>query len=325
MNKTELFLGDRSNWKQAVVELRSVHGLYGGLNIRLAGSGLVLIQVVEVRGKGLVERQYVRELPDGYSPETETVGGVFDAIVAKDFLTIFPSDRMGLPDEVRMRITVSNAKGDEHTVSVWERTTQSPDSYGTSDRKRFDDIHRMLSGIGDTRKTGKPVYKGRYKTKSWQAFVKKQLEKKDRCATTVQCKGQGLLTEQGSIRISGGCEVYTEGEILFLPGKNCVEVVVENKGAYGYFTTGDGTPLETFRVVIAAERMCEVINRLCRVIDSNDPPESVSTRDARVQVLLPLDSRTVEADWHEISGNQDVDRLLDVIDELVREFDAMRN
>jgi hypothetical protein len=313
MNETESFLGDHSTWGRAEVELHGVHGLYGGVNVLAVGEQVVLLQVVEIGPQGLHEKLYLHRGGEGSSPEASPDDRIFETLVASDFVAIKTSDRLGEPDEVRFEITVSNARGEERTIGAWERSTQGPDSYATSDRKRFDDVHRMLRRLGTVaEKEGEGVREGPHETSSWRELVERY-----RSGGPV-----AQLTGCGSIRVSGGCEVFTEGEIHFHPAETGVEVVVENKGDYGYFTTPDGAPLETIRTLWSTDRLGGFLERIRDVLQSKAPPAEVTTRDARVQVLLPLDVESVEADWSELFADRDVDLLLETIEAFVQEIIA---
>jgi hypothetical protein len=320
MNGTELFLGDGDARKSAAVELRSVHGLYGGVNLRFTGDGLLLLQVVRVGRSRLEEKCYARRLPD-------EAAGVFEEIGAGDFLNIKLSDRTGLPDEVWLEIVVTNAAGDERTVGAWEQTTQSPDSYGTSGRKLFDDVHLLLRRLkGETEERETPLYEGKYRNDGWQIFlanppsVEAVREPTVRSADEGPAPGEVPAPGEGSITLSGGCEVYGEGTIRFLPGTEGIEVVVENREGNPWFLDERGDPCGTIRTVPTAEVLEPFFDRLRSVIEAGNPPESVSTRDARVQIRLPLPEGRIEADWWELADEEDVDTLVEVIESFVDEI-----
>ncbi len=323
MNGTEMFLGGRDELRGASVEQRGVHRLWGGTNLRLTGDGLLLLQVVRVAASGLEERCYARQLPDG-------VARVWEAIVKGDFINIKLSNRTGLPDEARIRIILANSAGEECTVEGWEQTTQSPDSYGKSDRKLFGDVRLALRRLRiDTEEQETPLYEGAYRKDGWQNLCANPPPLEPDREPDARSTEEGPPAKQappveeelpagtGSIRLSGGCEVYAEGTILFLPGAAGMEVRVENNESNPWFLDTRGDPCRPIRTVPPPEVLDGFFARFRAVIEAGNPPESVSTRDAHVRIRLPLPDGTIEADWREIAAEQDVDTLVDVIESFV--------
>ncbi len=174
MNETERFLGDRRDWSRVRVELGDVHGLFGGTRL-LVGNGLALVQVVEVQAEGLHQRNYASQVPASEGSGPTAVDELLEEIVESNFLGLVVGQRTGVPDEAWIAIRLTNAGGETREVGTWERTTQSPDSYGTSDRKRFDDVHlRLRHLLTKARSEENCVQEGPYDPDGWPAFCRKQ-------------------------------------------------------------------------------------------------------------------------------------------------------
>jgi hypothetical protein len=69
-NLTRAFLGDEINWEYARIILRDVHGLWGGRNIFIEGSGYVLLQRVSPAQE---ELRYEFELSHGLITSWESI------------------------------------------------------------------------------------------------------------------------------------------------------------------------------------------------------------------------------------------------------------
>ncbi len=133
------------------------------------------------------------------------------------------------------------------------------------------------------------------------------------------------LIGAGSIRIAGGCEVFTEGLVRLLPEEGGVRLTLENLSPYGFFCTDDGAPHERLEVVWNEERSGALLERLTAILSSEDPPEFLTTNDFVVEVDLPLDTGTIATRWEEAAGERDVDRLADAIHDIFREIVADRD
>lgn len=110
MNATAAFLGSESDWKAARVELDDVQALWGGRRIVLDGTGRVNVQVIE---REMHEQRYELEI------DRAEIVDILQRFVDNDFLAIRPSDRPGIPDEARPKITLKNASGQATSVAKW--------------------------------------------------------------------------------------------------------------------------------------------------------------------------------------------------------------
>ncbi len=143
-NATSAFLGHESLWSSARVELSDVQGLWGGCRILAAGSGQVVVQAVQ---PGMYERRYEFKL------NTREWKQILELFLEKDFLTIQPMERPGIPDEARPRIILVNAYGDQRIVSKWANVTE----------ERFDAIYSALRRLETLTSNLTPIYSGPYR------------------------------------------------------------------------------------------------------------------------------------------------------------------
>lgn len=118
-NGTGAFLGPESQWGGAIIRYRDMGDLYGGRDIVVRGSGDALVQVVSIRNDGspgLWERQYVCQV------FPKEVSRIFSSLLGNDFVTIEPEERPGVPDETRVMVALTNARGLRQGIETWERT-----------------------------------------------------------------------------------------------------------------------------------------------------------------------------------------------------------
>ena len=141
-NATQTFLGDDPGRSAAHIELSDVQGLWGGRRIT-AGHGKALVRIV---GRGMTERRFEIALPQAEWDR------LLDALVANDFVTIQPEDRMGIPDEGRPRLTLINAAAERHTIEKWA---------GVKDT-RFEAVYAAITHLEQLTHGIEPVYSGPY-------------------------------------------------------------------------------------------------------------------------------------------------------------------
>jgi hypothetical protein len=109
-NATRDFLGSEIQRAAAWFEFYDVQGLWGGRRIYVEGIKRAVVQLIQPK---MLERRYE------FAPGKDEIIRLLDLFVANDFLTIQPSERPGIPDEVRPRITLVNAAGDKWAVAKW--------------------------------------------------------------------------------------------------------------------------------------------------------------------------------------------------------------
>lgn len=142
-NATQVFLGDESRWSSARVELHDVQGLWGGRRIYIAGTGQVVVQRVL---PGMRERRYALELSAAAWTQ------LLRTFIEKDFVTIRPPERPGIPDEARPQITLVNAAKEQRSVAKWAGVSEG----------RFEAVYRALLEVERLTEQLKPVYEGPY-------------------------------------------------------------------------------------------------------------------------------------------------------------------
>jgi hypothetical protein len=132
--------------------------------------------------------------------------------------------------------------------------------------------------------------------------------------------GKMELSDEGYVKISGGCECYTEATIRFrpAPGGN-VRVDLDNAGAWFY---AGNVPRESLKIELAADEAAEFFGGLKAILDNPVATETASTRAAVIEVYLPLRGGTLEATWRELDMKHDVNPLVDLVEEFVEECGA---
>ena len=128
--------------------------------------------------------------------------------------------------------------------------------------------------------------------------------------------GKMKLADEGYIKISGGCECYTEATIRFVPRGGNVLVQLDNAGAWFY---AGNKPHESFAVELAADEAAAFFGELTAILDHPRSTDAVSTRAAVIEIRLPLESGAVEATWRELDAKYDVNPLLELLQEFVEE------
>lgn len=131
-NQTAEFLRHEASWNKASLELHDVQPLFGGVIVRLPRWTSSQAFVTRVAPGGS-ETKF--KLPLRWTDGEKAA--LIRLCVAQDFLTIQPETRPGLPDEARPSLTLTNRKGDSHTIAKWA---------GVADA-RFDAIYQALLAL----------------------------------------------------------------------------------------------------------------------------------------------------------------------------------
>jgi len=325
---TENFLGGRSRWVDARVELLDVQGLFGGRNVLVTGAGSVWVQVVSPDREGLRETRYeqiVSRVPAEPPPE---VAELLECAVRNDFVTLRSDDRPGIPDEARIRIRLTNRDGTIREAAFWEGTPALPAEAGNTDRARFDALYARIRGFqANLEKTRPPVYQGPYRPDGWVAWIRSAEERlahppragAGRAPEGAPGDARMVLTDHGRILAGGGCEVHTEGLLLLECHGGAVKVILKNRKPHGFFLAADGEDLQDFQVLIDGEKAAGFFSGLKSSLDHPRPNLHPSSRDARVEIDLPLASGPLKQELDELRGDRDVDPPLEVIETFVRQ------
>jgi len=129
-----------------------------------------------------------------------------------------------------------------------------------------------------------------------------------------------VLTDEGYVKVAGGCVAYMQGEITFTPAEGGgVRAVVDNAG--GWFRGGGSGPFHGCDASLPAEDAAAFFIGLKDILDHPDKPEhGPSTRMAVVEIFLPLEGGTLETTWREADGTYDIEPLLEYLQESVIAF-----
>jgi hypothetical protein len=142
-NLTRAFLGDEINWEYARIILRDVHGLWGGRNIFIEGSGYVLLQRVSPAQE---ELRYEFELSHGL------ITSLLVRFIEHDFLGIhFPESELP-PDTAIASINLIN----------FQRHSFQLSKPAEVEHAGFSAIHDELLRIEASAQLLEPIYYGPY-------------------------------------------------------------------------------------------------------------------------------------------------------------------
>ncbi len=126
-----------------------------------------------------------------------------------------------------------------------------------------------------------------------------------------------MLKNFSRIKISGGCEVFAEGSISFVPlDHDKAMVQVENSG--NYFYDEHSEPIPSFEVKVLTEQLSIFIDNWIKLIDSvKKNTEYLNTRNAVVLFDLSLQERDVQLSFSENQDGFQLDPLINAIEEFV--------
>lgn len=126
-----------------------------------------------------------------------------------------------------------------------------------------------------------------------------------------------MLKDTSQIKISGGCEVYGECCITFVPmGNDKITVQVDNSGAYFYDKTS--TPVPSFELQFATEHLSPFIERWIALMDAARKTSGFfSTREATVLLDFSLQHGKVHFSCSESREGHQLDPMIESINAFV--------
>lgn len=139
-NATVTFLRPEYSWSKVAFELRAVQPLSGGVKVYLPAWTISQFFVTKVAPEGK-ETKYKLQMA------WETKEELCRLFIEKDFITIRPEERVGVPDEARSEITLTNSRNESHTISKWA---------GVADA-RFDAVYEALLALSERTAGQRPM------------------------------------------------------------------------------------------------------------------------------------------------------------------------
>jgi len=126
-----------------------------------------------------------------------------------------------------------------------------------------------------------------------------------------------LLKDVSQIKISGGCEVFAEVCITFVPmGKDKTLVQVNNSGRYFYDEASN--PIPSFELKVNTEQLSMVIKNWIELMDSVEKKtDYFSTENATVLFDFSLHDRKVHYSYSENQGGYQLDPIIESIEAFV--------
>lgn len=128
-NATAKFLGAEADWAKCSIQLRDIHGLWGGHEITVMGAGTCSVRSKQGR------EDLTREL---VLPSAEC-SALLRLSVKHDLASLKIPERSGVPDETRPTIVLKNADGKEFKIAKW----------GGDKEPRFDAVYEALLALAD--------------------------------------------------------------------------------------------------------------------------------------------------------------------------------
>ncbi|MCO5166183.1 MAG: hypothetical protein M9894_07420 [Planctomycetes bacterium] len=146
---TSDLLGPEAGRDAARLELRDVHGLWGGRDVRVDGTGRVVVRVVD---RAQREARHEATLPP------ERARALLRLAAEEDVLRARVVPRPGVPDEARPALVVGGPGGPDREVSKWENDAVPA----------FDRVRAALVAVADeVTATTQPAHVGRYE-RAWR-------------------------------------------------------------------------------------------------------------------------------------------------------------
>ena len=126
-----------------------------------------------------------------------------------------------------------------------------------------------------------------------------------------------MLKDVGQIKISGGCEVFAEGCITFVPiDRDETMVKVDNSGLYFYDEVSN--PIPSFELKIDSEQLAVYIKNWIELNDSiQKKSDYYSTRNATVSFDFLFHDGNAHYTYSENSGGYQLDSIIDSVEAFV--------
>ncbi len=126
-----------------------------------------------------------------------------------------------------------------------------------------------------------------------------------------------MFKDVSQIKVSGGCEVFAEGSITFIPvDKDKTIVHVDNSGHYFY--DENSKPIPSFEMKVQTEKLTQDIKNWMRLMNSVEKkPDYLSAQDATVLFDLSLQGGKVHFSHSENQEGYQLDPIIESIEAFV--------
>ncbi|MCK6472366.1 MAG: hypothetical protein L6R28_11530 [Planctomycetes bacterium] len=128
-NATAKFLGPEADWAKCSIQLQDIHGLWGGHEITVSGTGACSVRTRKGRD------ELTRDIA---LPVTECAD-LLRMAIKHDLVSLKIRERPGVPDETRPSIVLKNSEGKEFKIAKW----------GGDKEPRFDAVYQTLFALAD--------------------------------------------------------------------------------------------------------------------------------------------------------------------------------
>lgn len=134
---TKRFLGSSDAWRAAKIELDDIHDLWGGKCITVYGDGTVFVKIVDLGQSTEIYRLQLDE---------ERVRELFRALLQNDVLALEATERVAGSEEVRTRLSITNAQ--DEIRSVCHRELGQVDERFEEVRNALSYVHEHMGDLG---------------------------------------------------------------------------------------------------------------------------------------------------------------------------------
>jgi hypothetical protein len=154
-NATAKFLGSEADWAKCKLTLKDVHGLWGGRDVYVYGSGDCVIRIVK---EGQKEQRFRLKLEPKEALALRTL------VIETDLASVkIERPKQVIPDMSHSTIILVNAAGEKYEVGKWGSETKVP---------AFDKVLEALRALEAKTKDLKPEFTGPYDW-YWEPDAKK--------------------------------------------------------------------------------------------------------------------------------------------------------
>jgi hypothetical protein len=144
-NATTRFLEYSDAPCKFVAVYHGIHGLWGGTDIWVCSSGKVCVRTVDARNN-FSEHRFE------FAVGEEEVSCVLHALINNDFVEMKVPERTAVPDEVGLRIVLTNSTGSSHDAFKWEDDAHAG----------FDNVRSAIARLRSQVTGMDPTYEGKY-------------------------------------------------------------------------------------------------------------------------------------------------------------------
>jgi hypothetical protein len=126
-----------------------------------------------------------------------------------------------------------------------------------------------------------------------------------------------MFVKKGYVKISGGCEVYATGEIIFnKKNHNKIEITIKNGG---YFYNSTNKIIGDFKTIVSEKELQDFSRNIKKIIDNPELSKGIiSTKNIVIEIYLRFEKFEIKELWKESDDKYNIDILNDEIEKFVK-------